>query len=217
MSKAKLLLASMLLVFAISAIATASASAQADFKLGEKEGKQLTSDEFAEETKVKSNLKLEAEGEPTIECSKMQIDDGVVTNDSPEATIKSLHFDGCVDKSAEKTCEVPTIETTELKDTLQEDGPKGDTDEKFAPKSGEEIAHFKLKGEKCAEKNELKIEGDFISKQEDNENPEDEHKLGIGVTPESKELKYGDQLSFGFFSISFGWSMRITVTWFLFG
>jgi hypothetical protein len=219
MSKVKLLLASMLLVFAVGAIAAASASAQAEFKLGEREGKQLASDEFAEEAHVKSNLKLEGEKEPTIECSKMQIDDGVVTNDSPEATIKSLHFDGCVDKS-EETCEVPTIETVALKDTLHEDGEKGDTDETFEPKSGKEFAHFKLKskeGKGCSETNELKIDGKFTSKKEDNESPEDEHKLGIGVTSSSKELEYGDQLRFGGFSINFGWGMVINVFWFLFG
>ncbi|HXB65816.1 MAG TPA: hypothetical protein VNV42_13180 [Solirubrobacteraceae bacterium] len=216
MSKVKLMLASMLLVFAVGAIGAASASAQAEFKLGEREGKQLTTDEFAEEAHVKSNLKLEGEKEPTIECSKMQIDDGVVTNNSPEATIKSLHFDGCVDVS-EKTCEVPTIETAALKDTLHEDGEKGDTDETFEPKSGTELAHFKLKGAECKEASELKIKGKFTSKKEDNEAPEDEHKLGIGVTSSSKELEYGDQLRFGGFSINFGWGMVINVFWFLFG
>jgi hypothetical protein len=187
---------------------------QPEFKL---EGR--TSDEFAEEAKVKENPLLEAEGEPTIECSKIKFDDGAITNNSPEATFKSIHFEGCVDKSAEATCEVPTIETAELKDTLQEDGAKGETDEKFAPKSGDEIAHFKLKGKEgkeCSETNELKLEGDFISKQEDNENPEDEHNLGIDVTPESKELEYGDRLSFASFRISFSWHLSIEANWFLF-
>jgi hypothetical protein len=188
----------------------AEVEAQPEFKLA-----SGTSDEFEEEAKVNSNLKIEATGEHTIECSKMQLVKGVVTNNSPETTFKSIHFDGCTDKT-EAACEVPTIETAELKDTLQEDGSKGETDEKFEPKTGEEIAHFKLKGETCKETNELKLEGEFISKQEDNEGSENEHKLGINVEPGSDELQYGDQLSFGFFSISFGWRLRISAAWFLF-
>jgi hypothetical protein len=195
-----------------------TSQAQSKFELASGE-----SAEFKEETAVKSPLVLEAEKEPTIECSKMQIKKGVVTNGSPEATIQSIHFDGCEDKS-EPACEVPTIETVEMTDTLLEDGTTGNTDERFAPKNDEgaepEIASFKLKGKEgktCTETSELKLAGDFISKKEDNEASEGEHKLGIAVTPELKELKYGDQLRFAFFSINFGWGMSITVAWFLFG
>jgi hypothetical protein len=188
--------------------------AQPEFRLGEG-----TSAEIAETEKVNENLLLKATGEPTIECSKMKIEGGVITNDSPEATFKSIHFESCKDISAETTCEVPTIETAELRDTLQEDGAKGETDEDFEPKSGDEIAHFTLKNkgsETCSETKELKIEGDFISKREDNEGSEDEHTLGINVKPESEELKYGDQLSFGLFCLNFGWRLRVSVAWFLF-
>ena len=150
----------------------------------------------------------------------MQIVGGVIADYNPVALFKSIHFSGCVDKSEETKCEVPTIETPELKDTLQEDGPAGDTDEKFEPKSGRELAHFTLKNkgtEKCGKIEELKIEGDFISKQEDNEKAENEHRLGINVTAASKEIEYGDQLFFGSFHISFGWHLNLSFSWFLLG
>jgi hypothetical protein len=179
--------------------------------------------EFEKEATVETPLKLEAENEPTIECSKMQIEKGVVTNGSPEVAIKSVHFEGCADKS-EASCEVPTIETGELQDTLEAQGVNGkgekETDEKFKPKSGEVIAEFKLKnkgGEECKEREKtLKIEGDFISKKEDNDKSEKEHDLGIAVTPESKELKYGDQTVFAFFSINFHWRLTALIVWYLF-
>jgi hypothetical protein len=193
-----------------------AAPSSAEFKLAE--GHE--SGELKEEPTVNSPLVLEAEKEPTIECSKMKIKKGVVKNDSPEATIQSIHFESCVDKS-EASCEVPTIATVELKDTLQPDGPKGDTDEKFAPKGGTgeepEIASFTLKNkgsETCNETNELELAGDFISKQEDNEGSEDIHNLGIAVSPESKELKYGDQLRAAAFYINYAWGF--TFAWFLF-
>jgi hypothetical protein len=218
MSKVKLILASILLVFAASAIAAASASAQAEFRL---EGAE--SAEFAETVEVTSPLLLEAKGEtekePTIECTKMKIDDGIIKNDSPEVTIKSLHFEGCADLS-EKTCKVPTIATAELQDLLQEDGEKAgekETDEKFKPKSGEEIAHFKLEGSECKESAKtLKIEGDFISKKEDNDKSEDIHNLGIEVTPGSGELKYGDQTLPALLRIDYHWRPRLRLNWYLF-
>jgi hypothetical protein len=193
---------------------SAGSEAQPEFRL---EGTERTTDEFAEEAKVSENLLLEAEKEPTIECSKMQLVGGIIADYSSEALFKSIHFSGCVDKS-EAACEVPTIETPEMKDTLLEDGSKGETDEKFEPKNGREIAHFTLKNKEtgtCGETKELKIEGDFISKQEDHETAENEHILGISVTSASKEIEYGDQLFFGSFHISFGWHLNLSFTWFL--
>ena len=101
MSKVKLLLASMLLVFALGAIAAASASAEetAEFRIeGLEKGVNV---EFAETVEVSSPLLLAAEGEnekkekekePTIECSKMKIEKGTIKNDSPEITIKSFRL-----------------------------------------------------------------------------------------------------------------------------
>jgi hypothetical protein len=182
---------------------------QPEFRLAEG-----TTRELAKEAKVSENLLLKATGEPTIECSKIQFEKGIITNDSPIATFKSIRFEGCVDKSDEK-CTVPTIATAELKDTLQEDGSKGETDEKFKPKSGNEIAHFKLEGAECNETKELKLEGDFISKREDNEKSEDEHKLGIAVMPASDELEYGDQLVPALFCTSYGWFTSVSTFWYL--
>jgi hypothetical protein len=194
----------------------AGSEAQPEFRL-EGKGTERTTDEFAEEAKVSEPLVLEAEGgnEPAIECKKMQLVHGVIPDFSSEILFKSIHWDECVDKS-EASCEVPTIETGELKDTIQEDGTKGETDEKFEPKSGKEIAKFTLKsktGEVCNKAGELKLDGDFISKQEDHETDEDEHVLGINVTTASKELEYGDQFFFGSFHISFGWHLNIAFTW----
>jgi hypothetical protein len=230
MSKIKLLLASMLLVFALGTIAAASASAEetAEFRIeGLEKGVNV---EFAETAEVSSPLLLAAEGEnekkekekePTIECSKMKIEKGIIKNDSPEITIKSLHFEGCLDTS-EKTCELPKIETVELKDTLHADGEtitkEKETDETFEPKTGKVIAEFKLKGSLCKEKEKtLRIEGDFVSKKEDNFKSEDAHNLGIEVTPASGELKYGDQTYGGLWRDDFHWRPRIqTLNWFLF-
>jgi hypothetical protein len=218
MYKAKLLLVSTLVVLAVGAVAATYASATTQFELTGRE-----SDEFAENPTMSETepLVLAAEKEPTIECKKVQLEKGVVKNDSPEATFKSIHFASCVDAS-EPACEVPTIETVEMKDTLEKDGSKeGETDEKFAPKSGKgeeaEIAHFKLKskkGEECKETKELKLEGSFDSKKEDNAAKEDSHHLGFEVKPEAGDtLKYGDQVFPALFMLSFSWTLVNVVTW----
>jgi hypothetical protein len=212
MYKARLLLVSMLLVLAFGAVAAASASATTQFELTGSE-----SDEFAKEPTVSEPLVLAAEKEPTIECKKVEFEKGVVTNDSPVATFKSIHFASCVDVS-EKTCEVPAIDSVEMKDTLEADGSAGETDEKFAPK-GEEgaeavIAHFKLSGKECKETKELKIEGAFDSKKEDNAAKEDDHHLGFEVKPETGDtLKYGDQVFPALFMLAFSWTLINVVTW----
>ena len=86
MSKVKLLLASMLLVFALGAIAAASASAEEEkpeFVIeGLKEGEtEKLSEESREDIKP---LVLEAEGEPTIECKKGKVVGETVKDDSTE-------------------------------------------------------------------------------------------------------------------------------------
>jgi hypothetical protein len=179
-----------------------------------------STDEFDTKADVTTPLKLEATGSPTIECGKERIEKGVVTNESAEATIKAFFWEECKDTSETK-CTVPTIKTNELTDTLQEDGEdaKGEkeTDEKFKPKSGEEIANFKLEGSECKEKEKtLRIEGDFISKKEDNDVSEEEHNLGVEVKPENEELKYGDQPVFALFRISLRWALVIPIFWVLF-
>jgi hypothetical protein len=232
MSKVKLTLVSVLLVFALSAVAAASASAEtAEFRIeGLAKGATV---EFAETVEVTSPLRLEAKGEtkgkkeeePTIECKKMKIEKGIITNDSPEVSIKSFDYEGCEDKSeGQSNCKVPPILTRELTDTLEADGvnEKGEkeTDEKFKPKTGELIAEFKLEGEKCKpieEEKTFRIEGEFISKKEDNDKSEDVHNLGVEVKPESGELKYGDQTYGGLWRDDFHWRPRIpTLNWFLF-
>jgi hypothetical protein len=229
MSKVKLILASMLLVFAVGATAAASASAEtAEFKIeGLEKGATV---EFAETVEVNSPLLLEAEGEnakkeiekePRIECSKMKINHGIITNDTAGITFKSLRYEGCVDKSEEKACTLSKIETVELKDTLEADGmnEKGEkeTDERFEPKTGKVIAEFKLEGASCKEREKtFKIEGDFISKKEDNVKPEDVHNLGVEVTPGSGEMKYGDQEYGALWREDLHWRPRIpTLNWFL--
>jgi hypothetical protein len=183
-----------------------------------------STDEFDTKADVTSPLKLEAKGSPTIECSKERIEKGVVTNESAEATIKAFDWEECKDTTEETTCEVPTIKTNELTDTLQEDGEdaKGEkeTDEKFKPKSGEVIAEFEFKNkgsETCSVTGKkFKIEGDFISKKEDNDVSEEEHNLGVEVKPENKELEYGDQVEFALFRISLRWTLVIPIIWVLF-
>jgi hypothetical protein len=226
MPKTKLILASMLLVFAVSATTAVSASAEtAEFRIeGLEKGATV---ELAETVEVSSPLLLASEGEtegkkekePTIECSKMKIEKGIITNDSPEITLK-FDYEGCVDTS-EKTCEVPPILTTELKDTIEAEGGeegKRETEEKFKPKSGEVIAEFKFKGEACKEKTKtLRIEGDFISKKEDNDKSEDAHNLGVEVKPESDELKYGDQAYYGLYRDDYHWRPRLSsLNWYLY-
>ncbi len=234
MSKIKLLLASMLLVFAVSGVAAAAASAEetAEFRIeGLAKGETV---ELAETVEVNSGLLLAAEGEnakkekekePTIECSKMKIEHGVITNETPEITLK-FDYEGCLDKSESETgpCTVAPILTRELKDTLEPDGVNGkgekETDEKFKPKSGEVIAEFKLEGKLCKpelEKKTLRIEGGFVSKKEDNIKSEDSHNLGIEVKPENDELKYGDQDYFGLYRDDYHWRPRLSsLNWGLF-
>jgi hypothetical protein len=131
-----------------------------------------------------------------------------------------MHYEGCVDKSAETKCIVPTIETNPLRDTLQEDGTLGETDEKFEPVSGEVIAHFTLKNkepEKCEETEELEIEGDVITDQEDNEHEEAEHRIGFDVVAASGEAQYGtiSLLRRANLNLSFGWTTASFVDWLL--
>jgi hypothetical protein len=193
--KAKLLLTSMLLVFAVGVIAVACSAAQAaNFVFeGAKEGE---TEKFTEESKKDEKaFRLEAEKEPTIECGNTKIVSGTVKDDSADATVKNLDFEGCVDLS-EKECKVPNIDTNEMEVDLEAGKTEGDTVEKFKPKSGAVIAHFKLEGEKCKEKEELKIDGDFISDEEDNETLAEEHPVDVEVTAASHELEYGDQLHF---------------------
>ncbi len=206
MSMLKLLLTSMLLVFAVSGVAAASAAAEEklDFAFeGAKEGE--TEAISNESTKDEKPLVLEAEGvnekkekekEPTIECSKDKIEGGVIKDDSPDDTIKALDFESCVDKS-EATCEVPSIDTTELELELEKGANPEDTVEKIKPKSGTVIAEFKFKnkeGKECKEKAKtLRIEGDFITKEEDHEKFEKELPVAVEVSSKSEEIKYGDQ------------------------
>jgi hypothetical protein len=229
MSKIKLILTSTLLVFAVSAIAAASASAEtAEFRVGPLE--KGSTAEIAETVEVSSPLLLAAEGEtegkkekePTIECTKMKIEKGLIKVDTPEATFKSFDYEGCKDLSEETTCKVPSILTVELKDTLEaEGGAEGErvTEEKFEPKSGKVIAEFKLEGSECKPVKEgktLKIEGDFISKHEDDDKSEAAHNLGFEVKPESGELKYGDQTYGGLFRDDYHWRPRLLLNWYLF-
>jgi hypothetical protein len=195
MSKMRLLLANMLLVSALGTIAVACSAAQAaDFVFeGAKEGE---SEKFAEESrKDEKAFRLEAEKEPTIECTKTKVVAGAVKDDSADATVKGIDFESCVDLS-EKECKVPNIDTNEVEVDLEAGKTKGDTDEKFKPKSGAEIAHFKLEGIGCKETKELKIDGDFISNEEDNETLAEEHPVDVEVSAASHELEYGDQLQF---------------------
>ena len=85
MSKAKLLVASMLAVFAVAAVAAASASATTQFELE----KGHASDLFAAEPKVSEGLLLKAAGEPEISCEKVELEKGEVKNDSTLASFKS--------------------------------------------------------------------------------------------------------------------------------
>lgn len=94
MSKAKLLVASMLAVFAVAAVAAASASATTQFELE----KGHASDLFAAEPKVSEGLLLKAAGEPEISCEKVELEKGEVKNDSTLASFKSIEFVSCVDK-----------------------------------------------------------------------------------------------------------------------
>lgn len=196
MSKVKLLLASMLLVFALGAIAAASASAEEEkpeFVIeGLKEGEtEKLSEESREDIKP---LVLEAEGEPTIECKKGRVIGETVKDDSTEEAIKALDFESCKDNS-ESTCTLSKIETKELEVVLEDGTNAEDTREKFEPKSGEVIAEFTLGGSLCKEKEKLKLEGDFTSREEDNEaKVEKELPVDVEVKASSGELKYGDAL-----------------------
>jgi hypothetical protein len=202
----KRLVISMLIVPAICAVAAASASA-ASFDLG-----SGSTAEFAQEPTVTENLVLSAKGEPEIECSKVQLEHGIVTNGSPTVKIESIHFDGCTDES-ESACKVGTVETKPIKDTLEETTGKGDTIEKFTPSTGKEFANFKLTGESCKTTEELKLDGDFVSRKEDNEESEDTHKVGFSVTSESDELEYGDQLVFAAFRVGLNWGFVSIIPW----
>jgi hypothetical protein len=199
MPKIKLLLASILLVFAVGAITAASAAAEEEKPEFVVEG--LTeggTEQVAEEsTKFIKSLVLEASEEPKIECSKDKIVGETIKDDSADDTIKALDFEGCTDKSEEKACKVPSgdIDTTELEVELESGKNEKDTDEKFKPVKSNEIAHFKLEGSECKETKELKIDGDFISKEEDNEEKaEGALPVNVEVEASSGELEYGDQL-----------------------
>ncbi len=197
MSKLKLLLASMLLVFALGAVAAASASAEEPgFAIeGLKEGE---TEKLSEESvKDKEPLILEAAEEPTIECKKTKLAGETVKDDSKEDAIKAFDYEECKDNS-EAACKLSKIETKELEVVLEDGTNAEDTREKFKPKSGEVLAEFEFEGTGCkpAEKKErFKLEGDFTSKEENHETiAAKEVPIDIEVSASSGELKYGDAL-----------------------
>ncbi len=197
MSKLKLLLASMLLVFALGAVAAASASAEEEkpeFVI--EKGIEGETDKIAEETKEDIKpLVLEGEGEPTIECKTDKVVGATIVDDSATETIKGLDFGNCVDKSQE-TCKIVKgeIDTNELEVVLEDGAKAEDTKEKFKPKKeGQPIAEFKLEGT-CTEKSApFKIEGAFTTVEEDHEvTGEKELPVNVNMEAASEELKYGD-------------------------
>jgi hypothetical protein len=157
---------------------------------GLKEGEtEKLSEEAREDVKP---FVLEAEKEPTIECKKAKVDE-TVKDDSAEDPV-TFDYEECKDNS-EAACKLSKIETKPLEDVLEDGKNAEDTDEKFKPKEGEVIAEFGLEGSECKEKEKLKLEGDFTSKEEDNEaKAEKEVPINIEVSSASGELKYGDQL-----------------------
>jgi hypothetical protein len=198
MSKVKLLLASTLLAFAVGAIATASASAEetkeeAEFVIeGTKAGATETLGEAS--TEFERSLILEAKGEPRIGCDRIKVVGETIKDDSTTATIGALDFENCEDLSNPAKCSVSSIDTNELEVRLEPSGKlEKDTVEKFKPKSGSEVAHFKLKGSECNETKELKIDGAFTSEEEDHE-AKAEKELPVNIDPfEIGELEYGGQ------------------------
>ena len=214
MSRAWLLVSSMLAVLAVSAVVAGpslAASASASFELGGR-----STDELAEQTTMSEPLVMEAEGQPTIECSKVQIKHGEVTNGSSSIAIGGFRFANCIDKSSETKCVVSTIETKAITDTLESEGKQieGDTQEDFKPTAGTEFASFKLKNKgeaSCGTTASISIGGDLVSKIEDNEKNEDTHKLNFNDTKGSDPFIYGGGLAA--FHVGFGWYMIIPVVW----
>lgn len=196
MSKVKVLLASMLLVFALGAVTAASAYAEeepAEFViegLTEKESEKVE-EKSSEDIKP---LVLKAAEEPAIECKKDKVVGETVTDDSSDETIKALDFEECSDTS-ESGCKVKgkSIDTDELEVVLEKGANEKDTKEKFKPKTGKQIAHFELEG--LCKETKLEIDGDFTTREEDNEETvKSELPVDVEVEESSGELEYGDTL-----------------------
>jgi hypothetical protein len=213
MCRIRLLVLSALAVLMVGVVAVAPALASSSFELSGR-----SSDELAEQPTMTEPMVLEDQEKavPTIECSKVQIHHGVVVSGSEDIKIGSLRFDSCTDTTEPTKCAISTIETTEISDKLESEGEakSGDTEEKFTPASGTEFASIKPKNkgtETCESIGKLALDGDLVSKIEDNEGSEDTHKLNFNMTKGSDPLIYGG--GFAAFHMGFGWYMVIPVFW----
>jgi hypothetical protein len=208
MYKTRLLALGALAVLVAGLVAVAPALASSSFELSGR-----SSDELAEQPTMTESMKLEEEGDPTIECKKVQIHHGVVVSGAEDIKIGSIRFDSCEDESEPENCAVSTIETKEISDRLESEGEakSGDTEEKFTPASGTEFAQITFQGPKCKNTKSLELGGDLVSKIEDNEGSEDTHKLNFNMTKGSDPLVYG--VGFAAFHVGWGWYMVVPVFW----
>jgi hypothetical protein len=190
MNRIRLLIISILAALAITAIATTTASA-ASFSV-----EPGASALLLETVVVTENSVLTAEGQQTIECSKISVRNGHFENGSSTATIAGIKFWGCKDNSSSTKCEVNTIETKPLTVTLVAGSQAHFTKEEFKPTTGTEFTSFKLKNkesESCGNVANLKVTGKATSLEENNANQQTTHTLGFNITTAANELSYAEK------------------------
>jgi hypothetical protein len=182
MSKVRSIMLCLLGVFALSAIAAPLASAEGlEWWV---EGKPLkTTEGIAEETKVTAPFKLEATGKSgsfVIQCSKLSVEKGVIESPNKRSE-KAIVFGECI-AVGKPTCTVATTKSEPLVAKLE--GSPGAIKLNFAPKTGTEIATYKVTG--CAVEGSYSATGVMICNYEGVEAESKEHALEFTATSGSK-------------------------------
>ena len=179
-------------VFVVSAVAAASASAEAWFV---EKNAAFGTTPLSEKTKVTTKFTLGfKKGAVEISCTKLADVGGSITEGST-AAVKSLKFTGCKVVTPKK-CNVEsvpgavkgTIETGEVAATLLA-GPKVE----FKPKTGINFTEFKLAGTGCGV-----VAGKFNVKGQatgTSTKPEEKEKLLTFSATSGSKLDVGEELS----------------------
>jgi hypothetical protein len=179
----------------LALLAIAAASASSTWAAARTTLEKETTTKKTETTSVVKALRLGAEGEPEIECTKLS-NDGELQNESAKIKVNHLKFSGCIDISSPTKCEVSTIETKPLLGTLSDGTKSPETKIQIQPVTGEEITSFKLKNKgesSCTTTGALVMRGKITTESANNSSPSPTHRVAINVTSASKELTLAEK------------------------
>lgn len=159
MSKTRLILASILAALAVSAVASATASAAPQYVINKVSfsGEETVEGKVKAGTKAVLTSKLNGGAEIKIECSKGSLNTGKL-RENFKGSAKAINFEEC--KVATPTgCSVAkTLTTNEVTAEAVDTGTVG-VSEKFAPKTGTTFITINVSGELCAGEGSYPVTG----------------------------------------------------------